>query len=219
MVVAPLVANRLARAGDLDRKGRMTRLHRLSGEGRRGVLGRTLQHRPKHRQSSRFPLWNVRCAVVRGVAILAVDRHIVRHQLVFPAFDEGLAIAVREAAAAGRAAFVMDDDGGWLDPAALAKLRLQPKAQVVVLLPVDEDRIEAMQRGEIFCADSEASTADHGERARLAEVRRIGGKVTIELVWNGAPLADDSAEGLDSAIRKDQLGLYCADCSVRQGRD
>src|SRR4029450_9939706 len=116
---------------------------------------------------------------VRRVAILAVDRHVVRDQMIFPTHDEGLAIAVGEAATARRAAFVMDDDGGWLDPAGLAEPRLQPKTQVVVFLAIDKNWIEAMQRGKILGADRKASAADHRQRARPAEVRRIARETAV----------------------------------------
>ena len=112
----------------------------------------------------------------------------------------------------------MDDDGGWLDPAGLAEPRLQPKTQVVVFLAIDENRIEAMQCGEILGADRKAGAADHRQRARLAKVRRIARKAAVEFVGDVAPLADDGAEGLDGAVRKQQLGLDCADRGVVERR-
>src|SRR6185295_2242328 len=60
----------------------------------------------------------------------------------------------------------------------------------------------------------ETGAADHGERARRAEMWRIAWKAAVELIRNVAMLAENGAEGLNGAVRKEQLGLHCANCGI-----
>src|SRR6185369_3393239 len=188
MIVAPFLAHGLARAGDLDRERWMKGGGRLGWGGRRTALrgDRALEDGTKRGQAGRFPLWNVGGIEVRAVAVAAIDRRIVRLQFILPTLNEGAAIAVRETAAARRAAFMMNDDGRGFHPTSLTEMCLQPKAEVVVFLSVDENGIEAMEHSEITGADRETGAADHGERARRAEMWRIAWKAAVELIRNVA---------------------------------
>ncbi len=111
--------------------------------------------------------------------------------------------------AAGRFAFMMDDDAFGLNPASRAlEATVQAQAEVNIFLAVDVDDIKALLFGEILRSYGHTGACNRLEAAAAVSPRVFGLLVRVNRVAQWAFGRENHTDALNGAIGVEQLGLH-----------
>jgi hypothetical protein len=153
----------------------------------------------------------VRCIGLIGgdtKAICHIVTQVVRHHLVCPVADVGVAVAFDMLEPVGCFAFVMGDSAFRGYPTARPAVALvRAQAQVDVLLAVDVDWFEVFQVGKVAGAQRHAGAGGDLVGAAAVGPMGFGLQAGINGVAQRAFFREDDADALNAAIRAEQFGL------------